>query len=94
MKSSSYPRNQDFWQKIGSFGKKWGLFQKIGTFAFSPNRAFPKNRDFDRNSLHMRVPILSKPVYIIYDAATGGPDSGIDRCLKIKAYEFMFQHNK
>ena len=42
----------------------------------------------------MRVPILSKPVYIIYDAATGGPDSGIDRCLKIKAYEFMFQHNK
>jgi len=52
---------------MGSFGKKWGLFQKIGTFAFSPDRAFPKNRDFHRNSLHMRVPILSKPVYLAYE---------------------------
>ena len=36
---------------------------KIGKFAFSPNRLCPKNWDFHRNSLHIRVPILSKPVY-------------------------------
>ena len=27
-------------------------------------QTFPKNRDFHRNPLHMRVPILSTPVYI------------------------------
>ena len=56
----------------------WFFCFKMGTFACSPNRpcpknrdsndfakhTFSKNRDFHRNSLHRRVPIESKPVYM------------------------------
>jgi len=41
------------------------LFQKIRIFAFSKNRTFPKNPDFHQKPLHMRVRILSKPLYIV-----------------------------
>ena len=44
---------------------KTGLVQKIRTFAFLPNRTFPKNPDFHQKPLHMRVRILSEPLYII-----------------------------
>ena len=57
--------SRDFSEKIRNFSLgKTGLFQKIGNFAFSTNRTFPKNWEFHRNSLHIRFPILSKPVYI------------------------------
>ena len=57
--------SRDFSEKIRNFSLgKTGLFQKIGNFAFSTNRTFPKNWEFHRNSLHIRFPILSKSVYI------------------------------
>ena len=57
--------SRDFSEKIRNFSLgKTGLFQKIGNFAFSTNRTFPKNWEFHQNSLHIRFPILSKPVYI------------------------------
>ena len=43
---------------------KTGLVQKIRTFAFLSNRTFPKNPDFHQKSLHIRVRILSKPLYM------------------------------
>ena len=41
------------------------FFLKIRTFTFSKNRTFPKNPDFCQKSLHMRVRILSKPLYTV-----------------------------
>ena len=64
--------SRDFSEKIRNFSLgKTGLFQKIGNFAFSTNRTFPKNWEFHQNSLHIRFPILSKPVYIKYLRSSG-----------------------
>ena len=35
----------------------------MGTFSFSPDKPWTKNRDFHQNSLYMRVPILGKQAY-------------------------------
>ena len=48
--------------------------QKIRTFAFLPNRTFPKNPDFHQKPLHMGVRILSEPLYIRHDPNNSGPN--------------------
>ena len=58
-----FPKSGKNRKKSGKKSGKTGHVQKIGTFAFSPNRSCPKNWEFHRNSLHIRVPILGHPVY-------------------------------
>ena len=49
------PSKEEITELIGINNKL--VCSKMEIFTFSPNRLCPKNRDFHRNSLHVRVPI-------------------------------------